>query len=362
MKFPEKIVITGVGVISPIGEGKENYWNGLKSESNGIREITLFNSEKYGSFRAGEITDFNAEQYLGKKGLKYLSRTTQLAMSAAFLCLKDSKIKNADREFLSYDSDSIGVVLGTTYGVLQGISAFDQVSLSEGPHYVSPMAFQNLVMNSHAGYLAIKENIRGLNMTISTGYNSALDSMGIGIQYLLADQIKCLLIGGVEELSEEFFLSYLHQGSISDVLNIGEGAAIFSIEKLEDANNRKAKIYAKIVSYSNVFDPTTEGLGKAVQLSIKDADISIGDIDWIVKSLNTGTIEKKIESDVLADIFDKNILFSDLSRQIGDSYSASGSFQIAEALRLIEKALAKTVLVVSIDPHGSNSALIISKC
>ena len=92
MKFPNSIVITGMGVISSIGEGRKSYWKGLKSKSNGIREITLFSSEKYGSFKAGEATEFNAEQYLGKKGLKYLSRTTQLAMSAAFLCLKDSWI------------------------------------------------------------------------------------------------------------------------------------------------------------------------------------------------------------------------------------------------------------------------------
>jgi 3-oxoacyl-[acyl-carrier-protein] synthase II len=361
MRFQKKIVITGIGILSPIGEGKEKYWKGLEDDSSGIREITVYNPAKYGIHYAGEIAAFDPEKYLGKKGLKYLSRTTKLVLSAAFLCLKDAEIKNSDREYLSYDAESMGVVLGSTYGVIHSLSSFDQVSLVEGPHSVSPMAFPNMVMNCHSGYLAIKENVKGLNITVSTGYNASIDAVGIARHYLASDQIKCFLVGGAEELSEEFFLSFYKQDMISNSSYIGEGAAIYAIEKLDDAVKRKAKIYGQIAGYGNIFSYESEGLSKAIELAIEDANIKKRDIDWVIRSCNSGIKEKGIETEVLIDYFGTEMPTSDLSKKMGDSYSAGGSLQIGAGLRLIQENLAKNILTISLDPCGNYSALIIKK-
>jgi 3-oxoacyl-[acyl-carrier-protein] synthase II len=273
----------------------------------------------------------------------------------------DAGIKNSDREYLSYGAESMGIVLGSTYGVIHSLSSFDQVSLLEGPHSVSPMAFPNMVMNCHSGYLAIKENIKGLNMTVSTGYNASLDAFGIATHYLDSDQMKCLLVGSAEELSEEFFLSYHKQGIISNDSYIGEGSAIFALEKLDDAIKRKAKIYGQIAGYGNVFSNEHEGLSEAIELAIKDANTTKGDIDWIIKSCNSGVKEKEIEENVLKDCFGTEILTSDLSLKLGDSYSVGGGFQIGAGLNLIDKNLAKNILIISMDPWGNCSALIIKK-
>jgi 3-oxoacyl-[acyl-carrier-protein] synthase II len=362
MPDQESMVITGVGIISPIGESKETFWESLRGIISGIKEITMFDTSKYGYQSGGEITGFDPGNYLGKKGHKFLSRTTKLLMSAAFLCLKDAGIKDGDRNYIHYGPEFVGAVVGTTYGVFDSICSFDTISLLEGPQYVSPMAFPNLVMNSHAGYLAIKENIQGLNVTVATGYCASIDAMGVAIQYLSADQIKCMIVGGLEELSEATFLSYLKQGMISRNAYIGEGCGICSIEKLKDALYRKAKIYGEIAGYGSVFFQDEQGLKKAIDFALEEAGMDKDGIDWVIKGMNLGERERQIESETIKTYFGSEVPISDFRSLLGDSYSAGGSFQIIAGLGFLEQKLAKNFLTISIDPCGNCSALIIKQC
>jgi 3-oxoacyl-[acyl-carrier-protein] synthase II len=353
------LVITGAGILSPIGCGKDEFWEGVGKGLSGIGEITIFDALKYGCKHAGEIKGFDPESYIGKKGLKYLARTTKLAMAGAYLCLIDAGIKGKEREYDRYAAHSLGIVLGTTLGVVHSIYEFQETSLVEGPNCVSPMTFPNLVMNSFAGYVAIKENIKGINLTVSTGHNASLDAVGISSSYLESDQAKCLLVGGVEELSGELVLWQREREVVSGEVHVGEGCGIYAIEKLEDAANRGAKIYGEVAGYGNAFSQTKEGLERAIEQAANEAGMGLDEIDYIVRGINAGEKEKAIESEVIADRFSSETHCLELTNALGDSYSAGGSLQIGAGLGLIQHKIATNFLTVSTDLTGSSSALII---
>jgi len=353
------LVITGVGIFSPFGSRKEDFWEGVNKGVSGIREITSFDALKYGCNYAGEIKGFEPEAYLGKKGLKYLARTTKLVMSGAYICLRDAGIRSETRENDRYDAMSLGIVLGTTLGVAHSIYAFQETSLVEGPSCVSPMAFPNLVMNSHAGYVAIKEGMKGLNLTVSTGYNASLDAVGIAASFLESNQAKCFLVGGVEELSGELLLWQRERWPGSRDIHVGEGCGIYTVEKLGDAVSRGAKIYGKVAGYGNAFSESSEGLEKAIEQAISEAGMTMDEIDYIVRGINAGEREKNMESEVIETNFGHKMRCLDLTNALGDSYSAGGSLQIGAGLGLIEQKIVSNFLTVSTDPSGSSSALII---
>lgn len=361
MTSKNRVVITGLGAITPIGEGKKGFWQGLEAGNTGIRPITLFDISKFDYHQAAEITDFDPKACLGKKGLKYLNRTTKLLMSAAFLCLKDAGIKNDNRDYLCYGPEHLGIAIGTTCGVMHSISSFDRESLIEGPQFVSPMAFANTVINAPAGHLAIKEDIRGLNVTVSTGYNASIDAIGIALNYLRNKRVDCIIAGGAEELCEELFLSYTGQGLISEADFLGEGSVMFALESMDNAIKRQAGIYGEIAGYGNTLSPNANGLVRAIELALQEANLEAGKIDRIILGTNLNRQQKDIEQEAIEEIFTSNIPQADLRPLLGDSYSAGGSMQIGESLRLINQDLSNTVLITSLDPAGNNSALIIRK-
>lgn len=359
MTEDNSIVVTGLGVVSPIGIGKSRFWDGLETGNTGIKPVSLFYLSESGSRKAGEITDFDPKLFLGKKGLKYFNRTTKLLMSATFLCLQDAGIKNEDREYLCYGPEQVGLVVGTTCGVISSIGTFDRETLTEGPQFVSPMGFANTVINAPVGHLAIKEDIRGLTVTVSNGYSASLDAIGISLNYLRNKRVACIITGGGEELCEELFLSFKEQPAVSQDTFLGEGSVIITLEHMKNARKRQANIYGEIAGYGNTFSQDMQGMAEAIELALEEADSAAGKIDWIITGTNLNHQHKNIESKAIEKIFPSNICKTDLRPQLGDSYSAGGSMQIGAGLRLINQNLANNILITSIDPAGNNSALII---
>jgi 3-oxoacyl-[acyl-carrier-protein] synthase II len=361
MEIKETTAITGIGMLTPFGGNKNTFWKQLGNGSSGIKEITLFDASRYSCQRAGEISDFDPGQYLGQKGLRYLSRTSKLLMSTAYMSLLDAGIKNEQREYLCYDGQSIGIVVGTTYGSFSSICSFDTISLLEGPQAASPMAFPNTVINCHAGYLAIKESLQGPSITVSTGYAASIDAIGIAVQYLESDGMKCFIVGGVEELSEEFFLSYLKQGLLSRDSCIAEGCGIFVIERLGDAISRSAHIYGQIAGYGNACCEGGNALGLAIDFAIEEAQINKNQIDLVVGGLNLSEREKALEAETLSSKFGSDIRALDFRSALGDCYSAGGSLQVGAALGIINQSSVNNALVVATDPSGNCSALVIKR-
>ncbi len=302
----KKIVVTGIGVLSPIGIGRNSYWEALLLGKPGFNPITLFDTSPFNVRIAGEIGDFDPAEFLGKKGLRELDRSARLICSAAKLAIDDAHL-----QVTAENTHSVGVSIGTTFGSLHSISEFDRSGLIEGPRYVNPSHFPNTVLNSPASRVSIRFQIRGFNTTISTGFCAALDAVSYACDFIKLERANVVLAGGVEELCEETFLGFYTLGYLSGIdasppvscpfdarrngIILSEGAAILVLEEVQHALNRGAEILAAVKGCGNAFDASANGdfghgrrgLRNAVTRALSDAALSPEDIDYICAGANS---------------------------------------------------------------------------
>jgi 3-oxoacyl-[acyl-carrier-protein] synthase II len=406
----EKIVITGIGVLSPIGISREAYWDGLFQGKTGFRPVTLFDTASFRVHVAGEITDFNALSFLGKKDLRNLDRSTRLISSAAKLAIDDSKLTVTEN-----NTHSIGVSIGTTFGSLHSISQFDRSGLIDGPRFVNPSHFPNTVINSPASQVSIRYKIKGFNTTISTGFCASLDAVSYAADFIKLNRADVVLAGGVEELCEETFLGFHKLGCLSGVngsepiccpfdarrngLILSEGAAVLVLENEQHARQRGAAILATVLGCGNAFDPAADftfsqagqGLKNAIVQALHDADLKAGDIDAICACANSTKGLDRMETKVIKDVFGEyalSIPVSSIKSMVGESFSASGALSLAAAVGALQKGFVpptvnyqerdlecdldyvpgkarqkqmQNILVTSADPYGQNAAVIVGR-
>src|SRR4030043_776407 len=405
-----KVVITGIGVLSPIGIGKDAFCEALFQGKTGFKTISLFDTSSFNVHSAGEINDFDPVSFLGKKGLRTLDRSTRLLSSAAKLAIDDANLQITDE-----NTNSIGVSIGTTFGSLHSISQFDREGLIEGPKYVNPSHFPNTVLNSPASQVSIRFKIKGFNTTISTGFCAGLDAVIYASDFIRLNRADVVLAGGVEELCEETFLGFYNLGYLSGVngsepiccpfdarrngIVLSEGTAVLILEDLEHALKRGAEILSVVMGYGNSFDPLADrdfkhagtGLKNAITIALRDASLSPENIDYISCSANSTKGLDSMETRVIKEIFGAhafNIPVSSIKSMVGESFSASGALSLAAAVGAIKngfipptvnykekdpecdldyvpnKAIQKdinNVLVISSDPYGQNTAIVIGK-
>ena len=410
MKKDKGIVITGIGVLSPIGSGKENYGEALLQGKTGFREISLFDAGPFRVKVAGEIADFDPVSFLGKKGLRTLDRSTLLLSSAAGLALKDAGI-----EIRESNTGSTGVSIGTTFGSLHSISQFDRAGLIEGPRSVNPSYFPNTVLNSPASQVAIRFKIKGFNTTVSTGFCSSLDAVSYAADFIRLKRSKVVLAGGVEELCEETFLGFHLLGCLAGMdgseavcrpfdagrngIILSEGSGVLVLEEEGHALDRGAGIIAVIRGYGSAFDPGAnrnfshegKGLKDAIMLALQSASLHPEDIGYISACSNGTRGLDRLETRVIKEVFGKhafNIPVSAVKSMIGESYSASGAFSLSAATIAISRGFVPptmnyrqqdpecdldyvanqarkmetdTALVTSADPYGNNTSIVIGK-
>ncbi|MDN3515606.1 MAG: beta-ketoacyl-[acyl-carrier-protein] synthase family protein [Candidatus Brocadia sp.] len=406
-----RIVITGVSVISPIGTGKDIFWQNLTNGVSGIKPITLFDVSKFNSKQAGEISDFDAKVYLGQKGIRHIDRTSLLVSSATILAIKDANLENN-----TYNGDELGIVVGSTYGSIDSISSFDFQSLREGPNYVNPMDFPNTVLNAPASRASIFCKATGLNTTISNGVTSSIDAIIYAADFLRMGRVKAVVAGGVHGLTHDIFWgahnSKILSGSKPGTLEIcapfdkrrngmiiGEAAALVILETLEDALKRNAHIYAEIKGYRTAFDPKMavskdyqiDGNKRAILGAIADANLTLNDISYISANAYSGVYGDAMETRVIKEVFGMRaslIPVTAIKSMAGECYDASGALQtIAAAISINTHTVpptinykepdpecdldyvantarvlpVKNVLINSFSRLGNNSSLIISK-
>ena len=410
MKKGKGIVITGIGVLSPIGIGKDNYGEALFQGKTGFREISLFDPQPYRVRTAGEIADFDPVLFLGRKNLRTLDRSTLLISSAAELALADSGLRITEQ-----NTRSIGVSVGATFGSLHSISQFDRVGLLEGPKAVNPSHFSNTVINSPASQVSIRFRIKGFNTTVSTGFCAGLDAVSYAADFITLKRADAVLAGGVEELCEETFSGFHSLGCLSGLdgrepvcrpfdaerngFIFSEGAAVLVLEEEGHALDRGAEIIARIKGCGNAFDPSADrnfghagtGLADAIRLALRDAALLPEDIGYISSCANATRGLDRMETLAIKEVFGRHartIPVSSVKSIIGESFSASGALSLAAAaiavsrgfipptvnyrkkdpecdLRYVvdsaEKRQAETALVTAADPYGNNTAIVIGK-
>lgn len=361
MKKNKRVVITGVGVTTSNGIGKEEFWNNLQQGVSGIKQVSLFDTSQLKTHTAGEIKDFDATKYLDTKGLRLLDRTTRIVNTAAKFALDDTNLKIDES-----NTDEVGVVLGTTLGSVYSISEFDKTALREGPRYVNPALFPNTVINSPASQISIRFVIKGFNTTISTGFTASLDALRYAYDFIQLNRAKAVLVGGVEELCIQTYLGFyklkfLAASRDSGVelscpfdrrrngIVFGEGAAMVVIEDLESAKARQAKIYAEILSFGSYFDPFRinkynrlgPGIRAAMRFALENAQLEPRDIDYICANANSTKEADLIETEAIKHIFGedaKKVPVSSIKSMVGESFSACGALSLAASVGAIERS------------------------
>jgi len=394
-----RVVITGLGVISSSGIGKDAFWPALVNGASGIKPISLFDTSAYKSKSAGEISDFRPQDFLGDKGLRTLDRTTKLASSAAKLALDDARL-----EITEGNSSQTGVSLGTALGCIKSITDFDKEALLEGARYVNPALFPNTVINSPASQISIKFNIKGFNSTVSTGFSASLDALNFALVQLQLGRINAVLTGGVEELSLPAFYGFYNRGCLAGVsgpeisspfdaarngLILGEGAAMMIFEQLESALSRNARVYAEVKGFGASFGE--DNLASAMSNALEDAGMKGNAPDCIYAAANSSVQVDRQESKAIKDAFGSkadNIWVTSIKATIGETFSAGGAMNVAAAccslneggipptinyahpdpdckLKLVVKqaktSKIDTVMINTSGFSGSNSSIIISK-
>ncbi|MBI2560251.1 MAG: beta-ketoacyl-[acyl-carrier-protein] synthase family protein [Planctomycetes bacterium] len=354
----DRIVITGIGIISPVGTGKESFWENLTNGQSGIKPVTLFDVSNYQCKTAGEIRDFDARVYLGQKGIRHFDRTSLLITAAAKLAMDDANLGNN-----TYGSEDLGIVIGSTFGSINSISQFDLEALKEGPSYVNPMDFPNTVLNAPASRASIFCQVKGLNSTISTGETSAIDAIIYASDFLRMQRVKAVLAGGVYGLTPDIYWAALRAGILSGSKNngeeicapfdrrrngfiLGEGAALLILESLEDALRRNATIYAEVKGYATVFNPRKffstadrlEGGIRSISLALNDAGLTPRDISYISANANSTVTGDRTETRVIKEVFGnyaKHIPTSAIKSMTGECLDVSGALQAAACIMAI---------------------------
>jgi 3-oxoacyl-[acyl-carrier-protein] synthase II len=355
----KKVVITGIGIISPIGIGKEQYWEGLQEGRSGIKPITLFDASRFKVKVGGEITNFDPTAFLEKKGLRDLDRSTKLLSSVTKIALEDAHLGINEK-----NTCEIGMSVGTTFGSVSSISSFDKESLTQGPRLVNPSSFPNTVINSPASRAAIRFGIKGFNSTIATGMCSALDSIEYALNFINNNRAKAVIVGSVEEMCEQVFLALYKLDWLSGInggvpiscpfdkrrngIVFSEGATAIILEEAEYAKQRGANSYGEVLGVGTSFDPyrsvkyNPKGMGmkEAMKLALQEASLRPEDIDYICANSNSTKDADSIETMAIKEVFGKHaykIPVTSIKSMIGETFSASGGMATIASIGAIEK-------------------------
>lgn len=298
----KRVVVTGLGAITPIGNTLPEYWDGLISGRNGIAPITLFDAARHDCRIAGEVKGYDPLDYLDRKEAKRMDRFAQFAVSASKQALADSGLVIND-----LNAEQVGVLIGTGIGGLKVLEDQQEIYLTKGPDRCSPFMIPMMIANMAAGLTAIHLGAKGPNSCSVTACAAGSNAIGDAFRLVQRGYAQAMICGGTEAAVTPLSLAGfaackalstrnddpLHacrpfdQGR--DGFVMGEGSGILVIEELEQALARGARIYAEIVGYGMTCDayhmtspvPGGEGAARAISLSLKDAGLTPDQVDYI---------------------------------------------------------------------------------
>ena len=304
-----RAVITGMGVISPLGNDLDKFWNNLMAGKSGIGLLERFDTTDLPTKVAAEVKDFEPTDWISKKESRHMDRFSQFAIAAAKMAVKDARL-----DLENEDKERIGTIMGCGIG---GVTSFEdqkEVLMSKGSSRVSPFFVPMLISNMAAGHISIEFGLQGSSMTIVTACASATNAIGEALRLIQRGEADVVLCGGTEapitKLAFAGFCSMKAMSTEKEAFEqacrpfdkrrsgfvMGEGAGVLVIESLEHAKARGAHIYAELAGYGSTSDayhittPVPGGAGaiRSMRLALKDAGVSTEDVNYI-NAHGTGT-------------------------------------------------------------------------
>ena len=336
----KRVVVTGLGVISSIGIGKNAFWDNLLKGKSGISEVTSYDTSKHATHKGGEIKNFRPEDFISKKRTKLIGRASQLAMSATKLALEDAQLQD---NFSSNYRTS--VCLGTTMGEIQSVEKADHAWIKSGQKEVGNLALYQSPLNNIPSSVAMEFKLRGRNRIFTTACAAGNYAIGYGYDLLQSNESDIVVAGGSDSFSWIAFTGFNKVSATAPEkcqpfdknrkgIIPGEGAGIVVLESLEQAQKRKARIYAEILGYGlscdahHMTNPQSEGLISCMRNAMNEAGVNANDIDYI-SAHGTGTIfNDRAECAAIKDIFGaKKIPVSSIKSMLGHTMGAASAIE-----------------------------------
>ena len=371
-----RVVVTGFGVVSPLGNDIPTFWSNVKANKSGIAPITMIDSSELAVKIAGEVKDFNPSLRLDPKEIKKMDRFAQFAVYAALEAFESAQLQKE-----SLDSLRTGVCLGTGQGGSATIEEAGVRLTERGPSRVSPMTVVKGLANFGAAQIALSLGVHGPNMTVVTACAAATDAIGQAMHLIRDGHADIMFTGGSEaSIVRMCMASFINIQALSsrndapekasrpfdkdrDGFVMSEGAGILVLEEYEHAKARGAKIYAEIAGFGATCDahhltaPDPEGMwvAKAIELALNDAGMKPEDIDYISAHGTSTPLNDPIETKAIKHAFGPHaykLKVSSLKSMIGHCIGAAGAIEtIGAILGMNENYIHPTINLDNPDPE-----------
>ncbi len=364
-----RVVITGIGVISPIGTGKDNFWQALLEGKNGIGKITRFDATDYGAQIAGEVKDFEPKDYIDRKEARRMDRYAQFAVAATGMALKDAAL-DLDKE----DHERIGTYIGAGIGGIETMHSQYEKFFDKGPRHISPFFIPMMIANMAAGQVSITYKLHGPSSCVVTACATGSNCIGDAFRVLQHGKADVMVAGGTEaSISQAAVAGFCAMKALCTDHNddpahasrpfdanrsgfvMGEGAGIVVLETLEHAQKRGAHIYAEIAGYGANSDayhitspaPHGEFQAKCMQLALDDAGMKADEVDYVNAHGTSTHMNDAGETEAIKTVWGdaaKNVSVSSIKSMTGHLLGAAGGVEcIATALAVENDMLPPTI-------------------
>ncbi|MBQ1335321.1 MAG: beta-ketoacyl-ACP synthase II [Selenomonadaceae bacterium] len=364
-----RVVITGLGAITPIGIGKEDFWKGLLEGRNGIARITRFDADGFDAQIAGEVKDFDPTAYIDKKESKRMDRCTQFAVAAAKLAIEDAGL-DLDKENL----ERIGTFVGTGIGGMETMHSQYEKFFAKGPSRISPFFVPMMIPNMPAGQVSIVYHLHGPSSCMATACATGTNCIGDAFRVIQRGDADVMIAGGTEAaISQAPVAGFSAMKALCTDHNddpehasrpfdknrsgfvMGEGAGLVVLESLEHAEARGAHIYAELVGYGVNSDayhmtspaPHGEYQAKCMQLALDDAGMKAADVDYVNAHGTSTHMNDEGETEAIKTVWGdaaKDVSVSSIKSMTGHLLGAAGGVEcIASALSVENDMLPPTI-------------------
>ena len=370
-----RVVITGMGAITPIGNDVESFWKGIKEGKCGIDVITHFDITSYKAKLAAEVKGFNAEESIDRRSSKRMDRFCQFAVATAKEAVVNSKL-----DLETIDHERFGVMVGSGIGGIGTIEEQHAKLLERGPGRVSPLVIPMIISNMAAGNIAIEFGAKGICSNVVTACATGTNAIGEAFHLLQDDRVDIMIAGGSESsitpLAIAGFTSMTALSTSTDPLRasipfdkdrngfvMGEGAGILILETLDHAEKRGAKIYGEVVGYGSTCDayhmtspaPNGEGGARAMKMAIKEAGIKPEEISYINAHGTSTPPNDKLETAAIKSVFGEaayKIPVSSTKSMTGHMLGAAGAVEAIVCIKAMEDGFVPpTIGLVNADPE-----------
>ncbi|MCT7971954.1 beta-ketoacyl-ACP synthase II [Laspinema olomoucense] len=372
----KRVVVTGLGAVTPIGNTLQEYWEGLLSGRNGIGPITLFDPSSHSCRIAGEVKGFDPHDYLEKKEAKRMDRFAQFAIAASKQAISDASF-----EINELNADQVGIVIGNGIGGMKVMEDQQTIYLDRGPDRCSPFMVPMMIANMAAGLTAIHTGAKGPNSCVVTACAAGSNAVGDAFRLIQGGYAQAMLCGGTEAAVTPLSVAGFAAARAVSTRNddplhacrpfdrdrdgfvMGEGAGILLLEELEHALARGAKIYAEMVGYAMTCDayhmtspvPGGEGATRAMLLAMKDAGITPEQVSYINAHGTSTAANDKTETNAIKNALGDHaykIAVSSTKSMTGHLLGGSGGIEaVATVMAVAHDKVPPTINLENPDPE-----------